>query len=325
MALAGSTGAHGYRRGCRVVRSSVVLVGRSGDGLDGGPIASFDAGNPRTRGCGPWALLRADPLVVSGFRGIGILCASAECAGSRNRDGSVGSAGADVRGYQTRRYRRRHFHGASPSYLGSHRGTLVCNGVGIVHVTMLVLVCSLRTSKRACWILYGVLAAVSVALFLYSAVLLLVHAVIVVFGAKVIPDADSKRNRFNGLCFVGASASAVLLVSPLIALSLGQSRQVSWIPPLDRHIFTTIAVDQWFLSSPLFAVVAGIIVLSGIAGYFFAPSRWTVGDRSASTVALVWILVPMALFSCIRSSWETSTSIGTSYSLRRVWPCCWVS
>ena len=133
MALAGSTGAHGYRRGCRVVRSSVVLVGRSGDGLDGGPIASFDAGNPRTRGCGPWALLRADPLVVSGFRGIGILCASAECAGSRNRDGSVGSAGADVRGYQTRRYRRRHFHGASPSYLGSHRGTLVCNGVGIVH------------------------------------------------------------------------------------------------------------------------------------------------------------------------------------------------
>ena len=85
-------------------------------------------------------------------------------------------------------------------------------------------------------------------------------------------------------------------MSPLIALSLGQSRQVSWIPPLDRHIFTTIAVDQWFLSSPLFAVVAGIIVLSGIAGYFFAPSRWTVGDRSASTVALVWILVPMALF-----------------------------
>ena len=163
-------------------------------------------------------------------------------------------------------------------------------------VTMLVLVCSLRTSKRAWWILYGVLAAFSVALFLYSAVLLLVHAVIVVFGAKVIPDADSKRNRFNGLCFVGASASAVLLVSPLIALSLGQSRQVSWIPPLDRHIFTTIAVDQWFLSSTLFAVVAGIIVLSGFAGYFFAPSRWTFGDRGASTVALVWMLVPMALF-----------------------------
>ena len=200
VALAGSTGAHGYRRGCRVVRSSVVLVGRSGDGLDGGPIASFDAGNPRTRGCGPWALLRADPLVVSGFRGIGISARAPSALAVGIGDGSVGSAGADVRGTRLGVIVGVTFMVLPRVTWAATEARSYAMVLALSTVTMLVLVCSLRTSKRACWILYGVLAAVSVALFLYSAVLLLVHAVIVVFGAKVIPDADSKRNSFQRGC-----------------------------------------------------------------------------------------------------------------------------
>ena len=148
-------------------------------------------------------------LIQGGFSVFGVsgnLCASCPSALAVGiATAVVGSAGADVRGVPDFwRYRSASLFMVLPRVTwAATEARSYAMGVGIVHGHRIAGARAVRceTSKRAWWILYGVVGSCLVAtVLLYSAVLLLVpHAVIVVFGgSRVIRTLDSKRNRFKG-------------------------------------------------------------------------------------------------------------------------------
>ncbi len=59
--------------------------------------------------------------------------------------------------------------------------------------------------------------------------------------------------------FAGSSVAL-----PMVLELRSQSGQVSWIPPIDRHLPRIVLEYQWFLGAPVFAVLAGAIVALGI-------------------------------------------------------------
>lgn len=126
------------------------------------------------------------------------------------------------------------------------------------------------------WLGYGALFAVSMYVFLYLALMALVHAAIL-FAAGVRPGAlrgpGAARRRALLTRWISAIGVGVLLAAPVLVYGIAQRDQISWIgrrPPVTLEVFF---VDQWFRTGWLALAGWALIVAFAAASAWAAVSR----------------------------------------------------
>ncbi|MFH5230297.1 glycosyltransferase family 39 protein [Antrihabitans spumae] len=144
-----------------------------------------------------------------------------------------------------------------------------------------VLVLALRGTRWFWWAGYAAGLAVTIVLFVDTATLV---------GAQLLTVAILWRKSL--LRWLSAAAVGGLLALPAVVFIRGQSGQVDWIPPLDRHVVRSVLEYQWFVGAPVFAV--GVVVILALGARRM--------DRSLLAVAVPWAVVPtvaLLLFSLL--------------------------
>ncbi|WP_427016155.1 glycosyltransferase family 39 protein [Pseudarthrobacter sp. P1] len=124
------------------------------------------------------------------------------------------------------------------AWAGIEARSFAFSAAAAVWLSVLLMV-ALRRRKPWCWGAYSLLSAVSIGINLYLVLVLTSHALTVLALRAV-----GWRTRFAWLASAG---TGVLLASPVIYLSMAQSRQISdqelgWLRWLRN-----VAVNQWFL------------------------------------------------------------------------------
>jgi mannosyltransferase len=141
-----------------------------------------------------------------------------------------------------------------------------------------------ETRKRR-WVLYAVGAALSVYLFLYLALLVVVHLVVVVAER---PPAAVVRRWLQALVFV------VLVTVPFVAVALTEQHQIAFLAQRDYATVTAVLVRQWF-RTPVVAVIAWALILAGIAVTALISRHRARHFRRGQVIALAWVVLPTAI------------------------------
>lgn len=110
----------------------------------------------------------------------------------------------------------------------------------LVTAATLVLVIARESPRRRWWIGYAGLAALSMVVFVYAALVLLAHAVAVLAGPRD-PAGTASRRRFALV-----ASGALLAVAPLALVIVQQRGQISWLPRIDGDTLNAVLVQQWF-------------------------------------------------------------------------------
>ncbi len=149
-----------------------------------------------------------------------------------------------------------------------------------------LLVYAARRDNAWVWLSYGISLAVSIALDVYLALLLLVHVGFIL---------AFRRNRTVLGRFGIVSVLAVCAVTPIVAAAAGQAHQISWIAPIGRRTFEDVAVQQYFERSPQFAIVSGLVIGTAIALWLCASTQMVEAERQLLALTIGWLVVPTAL------------------------------
>jgi mannosyltransferase len=135
---------------------------------------------------------------------------------------------------------------------------------------------AIRTSTRGAWIVYGVVALLSVTFFLYLALVIAAHLVTM---AWLLRD-GTPRSRVNARNWLISAGAAALASLPFALEVISQSGQVSWIRPLGSDTAERVLSWQWFDSNDTpaivawsCAIVAWAFILLGIVMLVRARSR----------------------------------------------------
>jgi mannosyltransferase len=128
------------------------------------------------------------------------------------------------------------------------------------------------------WALFGVAVAACLYLFLYLALLALVHVAVFVAFA---PGVRMWRAWARSLLL------AALLAAPVLFFGLAQRGQIGFLARRNYATLESALVGQWF-GSPFFAVAAWALVVVGLV----AAIR---SGRRAALVLGVWVFAPTAL------------------------------
>ena len=142
-----------------------------------------------------------------------------------------------------------------------------------VWLTVLLLA-AVRHNDIRWWLGYVLLAVVSVAMFLPSALLVVAHAVTLGW----------RRESRSVLVPFGIAAIGVAgLSAPVVWFLQRQSGQVAWIPPLDARTVRAVWEYQWFVGAPVFAVLFMVLLLAGAVAGRRGP---------VVSLALPWAVLP---------------------------------
>jgi mannosyltransferase len=155
-----------------------------------------------------------------------------------------------------------------------------------VWVTVLLVELMRRRAGRVGWLLYGVAVAAGIYLFLYLALLLIVHlAYLLVIERRVLRQ------------WVVGAAAAILLALPVIALGYMQRSQIRFLARRHYSSPFNVLVKQWFGSVP-FAVVAWVLIVAAVVGVVLIARRGKADDRSTvalGVLATAWLVVPTSV------------------------------
>ncbi|WP_291038686.1 hypothetical protein [Herbiconiux sp.] len=152
----------------------------------------------------------------------------------------------------------------------------------------LALVSALRADARWWrWVVYGALAVLSIAVFLYLALVVAAHALTVLLRWALGSRAGTPRGGTAVIRFAVTAAAAVLVSLPLVLAVVGQSGQVSWLAPIDTDTWRGVFLTQFFPKNPAIAVAAWSLVVLGLVA--LVARR---GLRAAALVVLPWLVVP---------------------------------
>ncbi|TFB71162.1 hypothetical protein E3O06_12330 [Cryobacterium glaciale] len=183
------------------------------------------------------------------------------------------------------------------TYMGAEaRSTAIATAIA-VWLTVL-LVHSLRSSTASrrrqvlLWLGYSLLLALGIYVFLFLALLLPVHAVVVVLAARRHPLWRSV------VAWLGASALGLLLAAPILLAGTSQREQIAFIGRRPTVTVTEAAVMQWFDTIPV-AIMAWSLIIVAILAVFLRQSgtHRTAGlpGRAGLTIFLAWMVVPSAI------------------------------
>ncbi|PZE94809.1 hypothetical protein DEI95_05140 [Curtobacterium sp. MCBD17_008] len=167
-----------------------------------------------------------------------------------------------------------------------------------VAVTLVLVVATDRTLRQQprawlWWTGYGVLAVLGSYLFLYSALLIVAHAVTVMIW--MLTRRRQGPMLRAAVSWLVAAAVAGLFTIPLARMTSGQaSTQLYWMGKvlrLDGRLVNSVFVQQYFGTSTLLAVVCWIIVIAGVIAVLVVRRirPWS----RALEVALPAIIVPI--------------------------------
>lgn len=158
----------------------------------------------------------------------------------------------------------------------------------LVTAATLVLLIARDSPRRRWWIGYAALAALSMVVFVYSALVLLAHVLAVRRG----PRLALRR-------FLAAGAAAAVAVAPLALLIVRQRGQISWLPEVDADFVPAVLVQQWFggdrfswPSGPIDLVAASVGWLLVVVGLAVLLRR---RDRSGPLLLALVALPTLAL------------------------------
>ncbi len=138
-----------------------------------------------------------------------------------------------------------------------------------------------RTAAAPWWLGYAVLAAVSVALNVYLALLLAAHALTLLLDRSV-----TWRQRWTWL---GAAVAGVLVASPVVLEAAGQTGQLGDTPLGPAQVLRQVVVNQGFLGDTPTPGSSGSQSLSGLStGSLWAPA-------AVALAAVSWVMVALLL------------------------------
>ncbi|ORM35164.1 glycosyltransferase family 39 protein [Williamsia sp. 1135] len=158
--------------------------------------------------------------------------------------------------------------------------------------TMLLAAClglsfvgAVRSGSRIRWLGYAVLIVVGCLLFVYTVLLVPVHAIM------LAAMGTERRTRIRFLCSAGP---AVLISAPFVWFVSTQSGQVGWISDLGFPTPIRVA-RQYADNSSLFVVAAAILVSAAVVVGHEPLRRWSANPyRQLWIFAVAWMAVPTA-------------------------------
>jgi mannosyltransferase len=116
---------------------------------------------------------------------------------------------------------------------------------------------TLPRSRRA-WVLYGAVALIGCATFIYLALIVFAHGVIVLWRALRGRGVVSLRR------WAIAAGAAAILGLPLAREITGQDGQVAWLKPIGEGTLSGVFRTQWFYGSWPFAIAAWALIIVGV-------------------------------------------------------------
>lgn len=154
-----------------------------------------------------------------------------------------------------------------------------------VWLTVLLIYAARRNSGWV-WLSYGLLLVTSILLDIYVVLLWLVHVVFI--GAFWRRATVLTRFAISSILALGA-------LVPFVAVAVGQVHQISWIQPIGPQTIQDLAVQQYFDRSPLFMIVAALVVAIAVVLWRFTSRRMAAGDRQLLVLAIAWLAIPTGL------------------------------
>lgn len=154
------------------------------------------------------------------------------------------------------------------TYMGGEaRGYALSAACAVWLTVLLIHLLDARLDRRVAWLGYAVLLAVSIYVFLYLALMIAVHAVIV---------RTATRNRSVLRRWLAASGLGLVLATPVIFFAIAERSQISFLAHRVTVDFASFFVDQWF-GWPPFALVAWACIVAAFTAFI---RRWWLARRS---------------------------------------------
>jgi len=184
------------------------------------------------------------------------------------------------------------------TYMGAEaRSTALATLLGVWSAVLLVHTVRSRpvtvARTAALWASYAVLLAAGIGVFIYTALLVPVHALLVVL-------LSGPRRRAAMLAWASATASALILASPILVWSIAQRDQVSFLARRAQASLLDAAVQQWFGAPALAALAWLLIAVAGLVTFVprfqhrSAGTRLERAPRAELLILLAWLLLPSA-------------------------------
>ena len=188
--------------------------------------------------------------------------------------------------------------------MGEEARGYAMSAAGIVWLTiLLVQIVSLERPKRRLWLVYCIGLAACGYLFLFSLLIVVAHAVIVL----------GTRQRAILRPWARATLGSVVLAGAVIGFGIHESGQIAFLANRDNTNIRTLLVTQWF-GNDLMALIAWALIITAIAVWAFGIYRThrdsgepsALRDSRARRPALVplaatWLLGPPAVLLAVNS------------------------
>jgi mannosyltransferase len=156
-----------------------------------------------------------------------------------------------------------------------------------VWLTVLLVVLLRRAeSSRAWWALYAAGLAAGIYLFLYLGLLIVVHAVAVVFLT------DDRRSMLRRWAL--AVGAALVIAGPVIVAGVTQEHQIAFLARRDYASAYAVMVTQWFHSVAL-AVLAWSLIAIGAVTAVMRRNRLGGSHLGAAALVFGWVVIPTAV------------------------------
>lgn len=188
------------------------------------------------------------------------------------------------------------------SYMGAEARTYAISTAAAVWLTVLLTEMLVRgTTRPLAWAAYALGLAAGVYLFLYLALLVAVHGIVIL---------TTKRRKGVFKRWSAAIGLAVLLAAPLLVFAIAQRHQIAFLGAKQLVAFGAVAVDQWFgnawVAVPCWALIVFGCVMALRArfraqlstqtgGRMARPRASGFGDPSGFVLAVAWLVLPTAL------------------------------
>ncbi|MGK9148058.1 glycosyltransferase family 39 protein [Plantibacter flavus] len=140
-----------------------------------------------------------------------------------------------------------------------------------------------RIVRRRDWVLFAVASAASVYLFLYLALLVLVH---LAAAMSLRPGRAVVRR------WLWSLSIALVLALPILIAGVAERGQIAFLGRRDYATASSVLVGQWF-ELPAFAMVAWALML--IAPIGVLTSRRRTDERYGLAIIAVWVVMPTAI------------------------------
>ena len=150
-------------------------------------------------------------------------------------------------------------------------------------------VMAVRRNKARLWLCYTPALMLAVLLSLNLLLLVPVHA-------AMLPLLTTKRFRTSPVFrWTLSTAAAVGMMTPFIAYTHGQVRQVDWIYPISWHYAFDIILRQYFDHSVPFAILAAVLIVAAIVARLAGPRTPEPETRGLLIMCAAWMVIPTAL------------------------------